>query len=88
MRREEVVELIKNLYGELGDLGLTPKIGNNYWPADDSYTLQILANRLYTQDLERILSFAKKHKLEVRLDIRYNSILVEFYDIQHKGGDW
>lgn len=88
MKREEVLELMKTLDEELPDLGLTPKVGNNYWPADDSYTLQVFAHKLYTQNLEQILNFARKHELEVLIEVEYGRILVEFYDIKHRDGDW
>ncbi|NJE01854.1 hypothetical protein [Thermococcus sp. JdF3] len=88
MKREEVLELMKDLHEELGDLGLTPKIGNNYWPADDSYTLQVFATNLYLEHLERILNFAKKHNLKVHIYQHGYTFCIEFYDIKHRDGDW
>ncbi|NJE60452.1 hypothetical protein [Thermococcus sp. 21S7] len=88
MRREEVVELMRNLYEELGDLGLTPGIGNNYWPADDSYTLQVFATDLYLEHIERIQNFARKHDLKVHIHQSGYKMCVEFYDIKHRDGDW
>lgn len=87
MRREEVLELMKDLHRYLGDMGLTPCVGNNYWPADDSYVL-VHASKLYREDLERILTFAKERNLEVLIDIRHGLLEIEFYDTKHVGGDW